>query len=110
MPATAYVGCVAPAARFSTALIPYRPLNPGSSITVVADHPLPEPSTSMTPETTPESWSELRVIVVEDSTIVRERLIRLLTALANVRIVAEATTAAEAIDRITELQPDFVTL
>jgi DNA-binding NarL/FixJ family response regulator len=54
--------------------------------------------------------SELFVLVVEDSAIVRERLIRLLSAVPNLRIAAEVTTAADAIAKITELAPDVVTL
>ena len=54
--------------------------------------------------------SELLVLVVEDSGIVRERLIRLLSTVPNLRIVAEATNAAAAIAKIAEHAPDVVTL
>jgi DNA-binding NarL/FixJ family response regulator len=54
--------------------------------------------------------SQLLVLVVEDSKIVRERLIRLLSVVPNLRIVAEATSAREAIAKIGEVAPDVVTL
>jgi DNA-binding NarL/FixJ family response regulator len=50
------------------------------------------------------------VVVAEDSPIVRERLVRLLIAFGNVNVVGEATTAAEAVEKIIRLAPDFVTL
>jgi len=54
--------------------------------------------------------SELLVLVVEDSKIVRERLVRLLSAVPNLRIVAEATSVRDAVARISEFTPDVVTL
>ena|ERR1051326_5731261 len=85
-------------------------LFPGSTA-VVAELPSRDHSTDLSPEDSrSESWSELLVVVVEDSTIVRERLIRLLTSVANVRVVGEAATASDAIRTIAELQPDVVTL
>ena len=84
---------------------------PGSITAVVAELPPPEHPTELRPEDAVSGpWSELTVLVVEDSTIVRERLIRLLTAVSDVRIVGEASTAADAIEKIATLQPDFVTL
>jgi DNA-binding NarL/FixJ family response regulator len=65
---------------------------------------------STTPVAAKPPASELLVLVVEDSGIVRERLIRLLSTVPNLRIVAEATTAAEAISKIAECAPDVVTL
>src|ERR1051326_3855290 len=85
-------------------------LFPGSTA-VVAELPSRDHSTDLSPEDSrSESWSELLVVVVEDSTIVRERLIRLLTSVAHVRVVGEAATASDAIRTIAELQPDVVTL
>lgn len=76
---------------------------------MVANRPQPHHPTDGTAESA-ESWAELLVVVVEDSTIVRERLIRLLTAVDNVKVVAEAATAEVAIQKIAELQPHLVTL
>jgi DNA-binding NarL/FixJ family response regulator len=69
-------------------------LSPGPTTMVAAENPV----------------SELLVLVVEDSGIVRERLIRLLSAVPNLRIIGEAATAAEAIRKIGECTPDVVTL
>ena len=77
---------------------------------MVAERPQPDHPTDLTAESSDQSWTELLVVVVEDSTIVRERLIRLLTAVDHVRVVAEAVTAEDAIEKITELQPDLVAL
>src|SRR4051812_7125908 len=83
---------------------------PGSTA-VVAELPLRDRSTELSPEDSrAESWSELLVVVVEDSTIVRERLIRLLTSIPNVRVVGEAATVSDAIRTVGELRPDVVTL
>jgi DNA-binding NarL/FixJ family response regulator len=54
--------------------------------------------------------SELSVLVVEDSGIVRERLVRLLSAVPNLRVVGEAATATDAIEKIGQFRPDVVTL
>ena len=54
--------------------------------------------------------AELLVLVVEDSKLVRDRLVRLLSEIPNLRIVAEAATAADAIRKIGDLEPDMVTL
>ena len=56
------------------------------------------------------SISELLVLVVEDSAIIRERLIRLLSGVPNVRVIGEAKGATEAVQKIAELEPDVVTV
>jgi two-component system OmpR family response regulator len=51
-----------------------------------------------------------RVLVVDASTSVRERLVRLLGDLDGVSVVGEAAGAAEAIALAGALQPNFITL
>ena len=51
-----------------------------------------------------------RILIVDDSTSVRERLVRMLGDLSGVRVVGEAGGAGEAIDRAAVLLPDLVTL
>jgi DNA-binding NarL/FixJ family response regulator len=70
-------------------------------------NPYPDSTTMVAAEGT---VSQLLVLVVEDSKIVRERLIRLLSTVPNVRVVGEATTVREAVDKIGEFAPDVVTL
>ena len=52
----------------------------------------------------------MRVMVVEDSAPVRERVVGLLRELPGVNVVGEAGGAEEAIDMAAALQPDLVTL
>lgn len=52
----------------------------------------------------------LRIFVVEDSSIVRERLVAMLNATPNVAVVGEAATPAAAITGISDTQPDAVLL
>lgn len=51
-----------------------------------------------------------KVFVADDSPLVRERLISMLTELPNVEIVGETGAAAEAIDSIRRLKPTAVVL
>ena len=51
-----------------------------------------------------------KVFVADDSPIVRERLISLLTELPNVEVVGETGVALEAIDSIRRLKPTAVVL
>ncbi len=50
------------------------------------------------------------VLIVDDSRLVRERLVELLADVTNVEIVGEAATAADGIAALTALHPDFVIL
>jgi DNA-binding NarL/FixJ family response regulator len=52
----------------------------------------------------------LKVLVVDDSAIVRERLISMLSELADVEVVGQAQDAHEAIEAISKLKPDVVIL
>ena len=52
----------------------------------------------------------MKIFVVEDSEVVRERLKLLLTEVSEVEIIGEAETQTEAIALITELKPDVVIL
>jgi DNA-binding NarL/FixJ family response regulator len=51
-----------------------------------------------------------RIFIVDDSLIVRERLVSLIAELPRVEIVGEADLAFEAIPRIRNLRPDVVVL
>jgi DNA-binding NarL/FixJ family response regulator len=51
-----------------------------------------------------------RIFLVEDSAIIRERLLRLLEALDGVEVVGGADTATDAIDGIVAAVPDVVVL
>jgi two-component system, chemotaxis family, protein-glutamate methylesterase/glutaminase len=51
-----------------------------------------------------------RVVVVEDSLVQRAKLIAVLEADADIKVVGEATTALEAIAMVASLRPDVVTL
>lgn len=50
------------------------------------------------------------VLVVEDSALVRKRIVELVEASGEFRVVGEAATGYEAIRRVHELDPDVVTL
>lgn len=51
-----------------------------------------------------------KVFVVDDSSVVRERLIALLTEVANVTIAGEAGTPRDALANIQRVKPDIVVL
>jgi two-component system response regulator DevR len=51
-----------------------------------------------------------RVFVVEDSTIIRERLLQLLQRLDGVEVIGEADNAVDAVSRIVAAAPDVVVL
>ncbi|HYC33693.1 MAG TPA: chemotaxis-specific protein-glutamate methyltransferase CheB [Gemmatimonadales bacterium] len=52
----------------------------------------------------------VRVFVVDDSAFVRRALTRTLDGHAGLRVIGEAASGAEALDRIPQLNPDLVTL
>src|SRR5437764_11818681 len=52
----------------------------------------------------------MRVLIADDSAVVVERLVTLLSELAEIEIVGEAQTCGEATERIRRLQPDVVIL
>lgn len=54
--------------------------------------------------------SEKRILVVDDSPIVRERLVSLISEIPGVTIVGEAEVAFQAINQIHALSPDLVVL
>lgn len=58
----------------------------------------------------PATAPKIRVFVVEDSKVIRQRLFALLTGLPGVEIVGDSDTAADAILGITDLAPDIVVL
>ena len=51
-----------------------------------------------------------RILIVDDSRIVRERLFSMISELPNVQVIAEADIAFEAISSIRKLKPDVVVL
>jgi two-component system LytT family response regulator len=62
---------------------------------------------SRSPETSP---ADLRVLIVDDERLARDKLRRFLTEAAAVRVVGEAANGAEAVERIREKRPDVVFL
>jgi len=52
----------------------------------------------------------MRIFVADDSAILRERMIRLLSELSGVEVVGQAQDAVAAFDAICEAKPDIVTL
>jgi len=54
--------------------------------------------------------AELRVLIVDDERLARDKLRRFLAEAAAVRVVGEAATGAEAVERIQEQRPDVVFL
>jgi DNA-binding NarL/FixJ family response regulator len=52
----------------------------------------------------------MKVFIVDDSAIVRERLINMLSELEEIEVIGQAEDAREAIDSITKLKPDAVLL
>ena len=54
--------------------------------------------------------SNVRVLVVDDESLARQRIRRLLQAEPDVEVVGEASTGREAVQCISELQPDIVCL
>jgi two-component system, NarL family, response regulator DevR len=56
------------------------------------------------------STPKLKVVIADDSLIIRERLVTMLDELAGVEIIGQAEDVAEAIRAIRHLQPDAVIL
>lgn len=52
----------------------------------------------------------IRILLVEDQTIIRQGLRRLLEAQADLQVVAEAENGQEAVEQVAALQPDLVLL
>jgi DNA-binding NarL/FixJ family response regulator len=52
----------------------------------------------------------LKLFIVDDSLIVRERLVTMLNELAGIEVVGQAENVSEAISSIRNLQPDVVVL
>ena len=52
----------------------------------------------------------MRVLIVDDSSLIRERLVAALNELPNIEIVGQSATMEQAIDAVRRLQPDVMTL
>jgi two-component system chemotaxis response regulator CheB len=52
----------------------------------------------------------IRVLVVEDSSTVRQLLVRLLEADPEIRVVGEAANGRQAVELALQLQPDLITM
>jgi DNA-binding NarL/FixJ family response regulator len=52
----------------------------------------------------------MRILVVDDSEVIRERLVTLLKESPGVKVVGQAATLAQAIDALRQLKPDALTL
>jgi DNA-binding NarL/FixJ family response regulator len=50
------------------------------------------------------------VFLVEDSAIVRERLLQMFAAIPGIRLAGHADTAADALEQISRTRPDFLVL
>lgn len=64
----------------------------------------------MTKLSSSEKPGALRVMIVEDSTIMRECLVELLTGVPGLAIIGQLTEATGAADAIARLRPDAITL
>src|SRR5947207_12176020 len=56
------------------------------------------------------SEADKKVFIVDDSPIVRERLVSMISELPDVEVIGQAGLPLEAIAAIEELKPDFVVL
>ena len=54
--------------------------------------------------------SNVRVLIVDDEALARERVRRLLQAEPDIEIVGEAANGREAVEKVRELHPDIVCL
>ena len=52
----------------------------------------------------------IKVVVVDDSSVLRERLIEMLAEISGVQIIGQATNSTDALKSIQELKPDIVVL
>lgn len=52
----------------------------------------------------------MRILIVDDSEVIRERLMLLLNEIAGVEVVGQAETVAQAMDELRLLKPDAMTL
>ena len=52
----------------------------------------------------------MRILVVDDSDAIRERLVTLVNEIAGVEVVGQAETVAQAMDALRQLKPDAMTL
>ena len=52
----------------------------------------------------------MKVLIVDDSNVVRDRIVEMLSGITGVEIAGEATNSIEAIHMVNKLKPDAVTL
>jgi DNA-binding NarL/FixJ family response regulator len=52
----------------------------------------------------------VKVLIVDDSNVVRDRIVEMISSIAGVEIVGEAANSIEAIHMVNKLKPDVVTL
>ncbi len=52
----------------------------------------------------------MKVLIVDDSNVVRDRIVEMLSGITGVEIAGEATNSIEAIHMVNKLKPDVVTL
>ena len=52
----------------------------------------------------------IKLLIIDDSSILRERLITLISEIKGINVVGEAETVPEAIESIRKLSPDVITL
>jgi DNA-binding NarL/FixJ family response regulator len=61
-------------------------------------------------EILPFSNHQIKVLIVDDSLVVRERLVAILDELAGIEIVGQAENVTEAIGAVRKLRPDVIIL
>ncbi len=52
----------------------------------------------------------MKILIVDDSIVVRDRIVEMLSGITGVEIAGEATNSIEAIHMVNKLKPDVVTL
>jgi DNA-binding NarL/FixJ family response regulator len=52
----------------------------------------------------------VKILIVDDSNVVRDRIVEMISSIAGVEIVGEAANSIEAIHMVNKLKPDVVTL
>ncbi len=80
-----------------------------ATLTPLAAVPVPPSSEGVGPDA-PRSGNRLKVLIVDDSAMIRERLVALLNEIDGVEVIGQAATAALAVDALRRLKPDAMTM
>jgi FlaA1/EpsC-like NDP-sugar epimerase/DNA-binding NarL/FixJ family response regulator len=68
------------------------------------------PAMEVVGQAAPRAGDTLRVLIVDDSAVIRERLVALLNDIDGVEVVGQAETAAQAAGALRHLKPDAMTM